>query len=175
MLSCGALPDDALGFVLNAYGIRLACVPPEGPIPGSYWGEPEAGVVGRSLYVRCDTPVHSALHEACHIVCMSPERRQSLDTDAGGGYEEENGVCYLQIILADYVPRLGRKRMLGDMDAWGYSFRLGSAEAWFRHDADDARVWLCRWGLLDEENRPTWRVRGRVPAHSAEITGGPPR
>jgi hypothetical protein len=34
------------------------------------------------------------------------------------------------------------------MDAWGYSFRFGSARAWFERDADDARGWLARRGLL---------------------------
>ena len=54
--------------------------------------------------MRDDTPVHSALHEACHYICMDKQRRNDLDTDAGGGYEEENGVCYLQILLADHLP-----------------------------------------------------------------------
>jgi hypothetical protein len=35
-----------------------------------------------------------------------------------------------------------------DMDAWGYSFRLGSARAWFERDADDARTFLRERGLL---------------------------
>ena len=34
-----------------------------------------------------------------------------------------------------------------DMDDWGYSFRLGSTEAWFEADAEDARAWLDRAGL----------------------------
>jgi len=36
---------------------------------------------------------------------------------------------------------------MSDMDAWGYTFRLGSALAWFEHDADDARAWLRARGL----------------------------
>jgi hypothetical protein len=36
---------------------------------------------------------------------------------------------------------------MADMDAWGYSFRLGSTRAWFEHDADDARVFLQARGL----------------------------
>jgi len=35
-----------------------------------------------------------------------------------------------------------------DMDIWGYSFRLGSAQAWFEHDAEDTRAWLQQRGLL---------------------------
>jgi hypothetical protein len=36
------------------------------------------------------------------------------------------------------------------MDAWGYSFRLGSTHAWFEHDAADARAWLAARALLPE-------------------------
>ena len=118
-----------------------------------------ATLIGDRLLVRADTPLHSALHEACHYACLDAGRRAGLDTDAGGGYDEENGVCYLQILLADELPGLGRNRMMRDMDAWGYSFRLGSARAWFENDAGDAREWLTRHGLLDAEGRPTFRLR----------------
>ena len=47
--------------------------------------------------------------------------------DAGGDDAEENAVCYLQILWADALPGFGRERMFLDMDAWGYTFRLGSA------------------------------------------------
>ena len=49
--------------------------------------------------------------------------------------------------------------MLADMDAWGYSFRLGSARRWFETDADDAKAWLIGHGLVDSEDRPTWHIR----------------
>ena len=105
---------------------------PAAAIPGSYWGESEAGLRGQWLYARGDTPLHSILHEAAHYVCMTPERRASLDRDAGGDDAEECAVCYLQLLLADVVPSLGRERLFSDMDRWGYSFRLGAARAWFR-------------------------------------------
>jgi hypothetical protein len=91
---------------------------------------------------------------------MDAVRRAGLDTDAGGGCEEENGVCFLQILLAGALPCFGRARMMRDMDAWGYSFRLGSARAWFEGDAEDARSWLLGAGLIDSESRITWRIRG---------------
>jgi hypothetical protein len=91
---------------------------------------------------------------------MDPARRGTLDTDAGGDYDEENAVCYLQILLADAVPGLGRARMLADMDAWGYTFRLGSARAWFEQDAADARAWLRDRALIDGDGRPTGALRG---------------
>lgn len=112
-------------------------------IPGSHWGEPEAGLVGGELHVRLDTPVHSALHEAGHWLLMDEVRRNNLHTDAGGTADEENAVCLLQILLAEDLPPMTMARMFDDMDAWGYSFRLGSTRAWFDQDADDARAALA--------------------------------
>ena len=88
------------------------------------------------------------------------ERRTALDTDAGGDDAEESAVCYLQVLLADALPGVGRDRLFADMDAWGYSFRLGSARAWFERDAQDACLWLRRQGLTDAADRPTGRCRG---------------
>lgn len=141
------------------YGLRLVRVGPDEPIPGSFWGDSEAGLMDGRLYARLETPVHSIVHEGGHFVCMDGARRAGLDTDAGGGYDEENGVCYLQILLANGLPGMGRERMCADMDAWGYTFRLGSAAAWFRNDAEDARDWLRAHGIIDKCDRPTGRVR----------------
>ena len=130
-----------------------------GRIPGSFWGESEAGLLADRVLARADTPLHSVLHEACHYVCMSEDRRCGLDTDAGGDYDEENAVCYLQILLADQLDGVGRARLMSDMDAWGYSFRLGSARAWFEGDAEDARDWLQHHGVIDADGWPTGRLR----------------
>jgi len=146
--------------VLERYGMQLEWVADDEPIPGSYWGDSEAGLIGNRLLVRRDTPLHSALHESCHDICMDCERRAGLHTGAGGGYDEENGVNYLQTLLSDFIPECGRLRMFADMDAWGYSYRLGSAQAWFEQDAQDARRWLLDHGLIDEHDRPSWRLRG---------------
>ncbi len=159
VLRCDELKPGELQQLLERFGLRLTRIPEGQPIPGSFWGEPEAGLVGNHVYVRGDTPVHSALHETCHYVCMDPERRTALHTDAGGDYREEDGVCYLQILLADALPHFGRNRMLADMDAWGYSFRLGTARRWFESDAEGARSWLVAQGVVDKENRPTWHLR----------------
>ncbi len=159
VLRCGDLAPGALARLLARCRLALAAVDPGSPIPGSYWGEPEAGVKGTTLYVRPDTPVHSALHETCHVLCMDGARRAALDTDAGGDYLEESAVCYLQILLADHLPGVGRDRLMADMDAWGYSFRLGSTRAWFEGDADDARAWLLEQGLLGADGEVTWRLR----------------
>lgn len=132
----------ALVALLGAHGLAVEWLAPHAPIPGSYWGDSEAGLVAERLCVRPDTPLHSALHEACHWLCMDAARRAGLHTDAGGDDVEECAVCYLQILLADRLPGVGRARLMRDMDAWGYSFRLGSAAAWFETDAVDARDWL---------------------------------
>ncbi len=149
----------ALAVLLSRFGLDLTLVAPQEDIPGSYWGDSEAGLLGDRLYARLGTPVHSVLHEACHYICMSPERRVGLDRDAGGDDLEESAVCYLQILLADELPRVGRARLCADMDAWGYSFRLGSARAWFDQDAEDARGWLVEAGILDADHRLTWARR----------------
>lgn len=159
VLTCDDVNASTLAGLANECGLHLEWVAPGEDIPGSYWGEPEAGLIDDRLMVRTDTPVHSALHEACHYACMPQERRSGLHTDAGGGYAEENGVCYLQILLAARLPEMGLGRMCADMDTWGYTFRLGSAGAWFERDADDAREWLLHRGLLDAGNAP--RLPGR--------------
>jgi hypothetical protein len=138
---------DALRELLQAHGLRLELHPPGAPIPGSYWGEPEAGLVGNILHLRADTPVHSALHESCHFICMDEARRRGLHTDAGGTDTEENAVCYLQALLAPRLPGYSREKLFADMDGWGYHFILGSAAAWFAHDSVDAREWLEKRGL----------------------------
>ena len=150
---------DPLRELMREFGLRIELVEPDAKIPGSYWGEPEAGLVGNVLHVRADTPVHSALHEGCHYICMDEARRAGLHTDAGGSDTEENAVCYLQALLAPRLPGYSRARLFADMDAWGYHFILGSAQAWFQGDADDARKWLRQAELIDAEGQLTNSAR----------------
>jgi hypothetical protein len=150
----------ALTRLFAPYGLQLVVLADAAPIPGSYWGDSEAGLVGERLLVRADTPVHSLLHEGCHFICMDRERRTVLDRDAGGDELEEAAVCYLQVLLAAQLPQVGSARLMRDMDAWGYSFRLGSTQAWFSSDAADARDWLLRAGLIEATGAPTGRARG---------------
>ena len=148
-----------VGSLAAEYGARLVRVAAGTPIPGSYWGDPEAGLVGNDLYARADTPAHSALHELAHYVCMDGPRRARLSTDAGGDDDEECGVCYLQVLLAARLGTFDSAKCLDDMDAWGYSFREGSSRAWFYGDGRAARAWLLAHQLIDPTDRPTYRVR----------------
>jgi hypothetical protein len=159
VLLINAIDRLALQILLDRYGLSLHLVAPGEVIPGSYWGEREAGLMGSKIFARLDTPVHSVLHEGAHFICMTPERRAGLDTDAGGDHAEENAVCYLQIILAQSLPNVGRERMCRDMDEWGYTFRLGSAATWFDQDATDARDWLMHHGVLDSQSHLTHACR----------------
>jgi hypothetical protein len=153
------LDPAAVSGLLSKYGLALSMVPSGEQIPGSYWGDEEAGLIANELLVRADTPLHSILHEACHYVCMDRTRREGIDTDAGGDYDEENAVCYLQVLLAGQLEQFGIMRMLADMDQWGYTFRLGSARAWFETDADDARAYLLDRGLIDPAGQPSFKLR----------------
>lgn len=148
MLRLADIDGGAARELLAQYGLDLERVADDAPIPGSYWGEPEAGVIGSTVYARADTPVHSLLHEACHLIVLPQERRAAVHTDASDSVAEEDATCYLQIVLANRLPGVGSERLMADMDAWGYSFRLGCARAWFEHDAQDARSWLIGRDLL---------------------------
>lgn len=150
---------DAVSALLSKYGVKLIPVAEGEDIPGSFWGDEEAGLIGSDLLVRPDTPLHSILHETCHYICMDQERRNGLDTDAGGDYDEENAVCFLQIILSDHIKGFDKTRMLQDMDTWGYTFRLGSAKAWFERDAQDACTWLLERNLITQNLQPCWSLR----------------
>ena len=144
----GEIRFEDAARLLAAHALRLHRVDDGAAIPGSYWGEPEAGIIGSDVYVRDDTPVHSMLHEACHLIVLPPERRALVHTDATDSVPEEDATCYLQIVLAGQLPGVGSDRLMADMDAWGYTYRLGSTRAWFEQDAEDAKAWLIERGLL---------------------------
>ena len=146
-------------MLLAPYKIEVITIKDDDNLPGSFWGDPEAGLIENQLYIKPSTPLQSALHEACHFICMDDQRRNKLNTDAGGGYDEENGVCYLQILFSEFIPECGKERMFSDMDAWGYSFRLGSAKNWFEQDAEDARQWLQNHQVINSQQQPTWKLR----------------
>lgn len=148
VLTLADIDLNAARHLLARYGLSLRLVDTGMPIPGSYWGDSEAGLIGTTVYARADTPVHSLLHEACHLIVLPPTRRAAVHTDATDSVAEEDATCYLQILLGDALPGVGRARVMADMDAWGYTFRLGSARAWFEQDAEDARAWLAARGLL---------------------------
>ena len=139
--------------LLARYGLELVRVADGDAIPGSFWGDTEAGIIGHAVYARGDTPVHSLLHEAGHLIVLPAEHRAGIHTDATDSIDEENAVCVLQSLLADALPGYGRDRLFADMDAWGYTFRLGSARAYVEQDAEDAWAWLQQRGLVDADRR----------------------
>ena len=151
------LPD--INNFLDKHQLTLHIVENKKAINGSFWGDSEAGLIENKIYVREDTPIHSLLHETCHYICMDGNRRNKLDTNAGGNYDEENAVCYLQILLANDLVGMTRDRMMQDMDLWGYTFRLGSTKAWFENDAEDALAWLRENQLLDSKDKPNYQLR----------------
>ncbi len=153
MLTLADIGFDAPTTLLARYGLQLVRVADGEAIPGSYWGESEAGLIGETVYARADTPVHSLLHEAAHLIVLPPERRAAVHTDATDSVEEEDAVCVLQALLGDALPGVGRARVLADMDAWGYTFRLGSAQGYLEHDAEDAWQWLITRNLIDPVTR----------------------
>lgn len=159
VLRLADLRPTLIARFLLRFGLELRLVPNEESIPASYWGASEAGLRDSVLLARLDTPIHSILHEASHFICMGPERRTGLLKDAGGDDAEENAVCYLQVLLGASLPGLGKRRLFEDMDAWGYSFRLGSARAWFETDAEEARQWLLGAGIIDADSRVTGQLR----------------
>ena len=159
VLRIADLPIEPLRILLEQFQLSLVIQAGDENITGSFWGESEAGIVATNVYVRQDTPIHSLLHETCHVICMAPERREGLNKDAGGDDLEEAAVCYLQVLLADHIDGVGRKRLMQDMDSWGYSFRLGATRRWFEKDAEDARAWLLKQGLIDDSARPRFRLR----------------
>ncbi|MEO1580800.1 MAG: hypothetical protein AAFR91_03080 [Pseudomonadota bacterium] len=133
--------------------LQICVHPADAPLPGSYWGDSEAGITDRCIHVRADTPLHSLLHEACHVVCASAGNRNGFVGDAMGDDNEESAVCFMQIQLAEALPGVGARRICQDMDAWGYSFREGSASAFLNGDGAGAAAWLSRsrpeaWSLL---------------------------
>lgn len=149
VLTLADIGFDAPAALLARYGLQLQQVADDEPIPGSFWGDCEAGIIGNTVHARADTPVHSLLHEAGHLIVLPPERRAAVHTDATDSIAEEDAVCVLQGLLGDALPGVGRARVLADMDAWGYTFRLGSARAYVERDAEDAWTWLQANHLVD--------------------------
>jgi hypothetical protein len=149
VMRLGELGFSPASSLLSRFGLTLVPVADGEPIPGSFWGDDEAGIIGHTVYARADTPVHSLLHETGHLLVLPAERRGAVDTDATDSIEEEDATCYLQVVMGDALPGVGSARIIADMDSWGYSFRLGSTRAWFEGDAENAREWLIERGLID--------------------------
>ena len=93
---------------------------------------------------------------------MSAEQRILKQIDAKGSAMEENATCYLQILLAEHIGGYSRTQLMKDMDAWGYSFRLGSAHSWFTQDAEEVQLWLISQQIINTQGKPTWKLRNKI-------------
>ena len=150
---------ETIRKLLLDFDLEFCAVDDNTDIPGSFWGDEEAGLIGHSLFYREDTPIHSILHETAHYICLDGDRRRRLDTNAGSDIAEENAVCYLQILLARKLANYGEDRLFIDMDRWQYSFRLGSASRWFYEDAEDAKHWLIEQNLISDTDQIHGKLR----------------
>jgi hypothetical protein len=153
VLSLADVPEADVAGLLSRYGLNFVRIADGQSIPGSFWGEPEAGLIGETVYARSDTPIHSLLHEAAHLIVLPADVRAGVHTDATDSIAEEDAVCVLQSLLGDALPGVGAARVLADMDAWGYTFRLGSARAYVENDAEAAWAFLQSRGLIDAQRR----------------------
>ena len=145
VLRVSDLAIDSIRGLLARFQLELVLLAHDAVIAGSYWGEPEAGLVGNRIHVRPDTPLHSLLHEACHAICMTADRRASLHTDAGGDDLEESAVCYLQIELARCLPGVSRQRLM----------LLFKGNCWLRFPAVQIPHWRSK--QTGQSAQPCWK------------------
>ena len=153
MLTLADIGFEAPRALLARYKLDLIQVDINESIPGTFWGGREAGVIGHTVYARLDTPIHSLLHEAGHLIVLPEEKRRLVHTDASDSVAEEDAVCVLQALLGDQLPGVGKEQIWADMDEWGYTFRLGSAKAYFEKDACEAFAFLMAQGLMNAEQQ----------------------
>ena len=113
MLTLSDIDHGHVAALLGAYGLQLVHVDDGETIPGSYWGEPEAGLVGATVYARADTPVHSLLHEAAHLIVLPPEKRTAVHTDATDSIAEEDAVLAVDDGVAVPAHAVGDHRDAG--------------------------------------------------------------
>jgi len=60
VLTLEQIDVEFVELMLRSYGLDLVRVDENAPIPGTYWGEPEAGLIGNAIYARGDTPGEGA-------------------------------------------------------------------------------------------------------------------
>lgn len=158
-VTVGDFQIKELQDLIGKYHLKVKILNDKQEIPASFWGDPEAGLIGKTIFVKKITPLHSFFHEFSHLICMPEYRRLNLIKDAKSNDDEESAVCYLQILLANCLLGLNTMTFMRDMDDWGYSFRLGSTKEWFKNDANDSRKWLQKENILDERGNITWSLR----------------
>ena len=63
VICCSQLKPDEIQLLLSRYDLQQQLIDLNQTIPGSFWGESEAGIIQQTIYFRPDTPAHSLLHE----------------------------------------------------------------------------------------------------------------
>ena len=79
VLRVGDVEYAAIDNLANRYGLTVKSIADGETITGSFWGEPEAGIKGLSVFVRSDTPIHSMLHEISHIIQVGIENHGAVE------------------------------------------------------------------------------------------------
>ena len=109
VLRFAAIDPAGLERLLQRWGLQLRVVAAGDDIPGSFWGEEEAGLIADSLYVRPDTPVHSALHEACHFIFISKEQGNIMAKQAAAAPAVKAGpIQRLRTFYSEVTTELGK-------------------------------------------------------------------
>ncbi|MDB2544126.1 hypothetical protein N9X63_03545 [Woeseiaceae bacterium] len=58
----GDFENKELNNLINKYHFKLKILADHETIPASFWGDPEAGLIGKTIFVKKITPLHSFFH-----------------------------------------------------------------------------------------------------------------
>ncbi len=154
----------------RAYGARLERVPAGAAIPGSYWGDTEAGLdrqhrVRARRHARAFVPARAlSLHlHGRRAPCRARDRRRRHATTRSAA----SATC--RCCSPSGSTASAQRAACATWTRGATRFREGSARAWFDGDGAHARAWLLDHGLVDSAGQPTLRLRVVSGAN------GPPR
>ena len=149
-LTCCCLRDigfDDVAALLARYGLAARARRRRRADPRQLLGRTRSRPDRPRVHARDDTPVHSLLHEAAHLIVLPPERARRAYRRHRFGRGRRRRLR--AAVAARRRPARRRPRaLMADMDAWGYTFRLGSARAYFERDAEDAGPGCSARGLV---------------------------
>lgn len=132
------------------FDLWFECVVDGELIFGSFWGDEEVGIIGIIVYVCGDMLVYLLLYEVCYLIVLLLECCVVVYIDVIDLIEEEDVICYLQIVLVDVFLGVGCDWLMVDMDVWGYLFWFGLICVWFEQDVENVCQFLFDWQFLVE-------------------------